>query len=384
MSQERKISLHDVPVRVPQGSGMAPVQGGAFFLLDRIDGISTVLELSALAGMTLDEVTRHLGELVQLGRIEIVPADSPDDSGSDLAAQFEQIVAEMSDLDMRQATRANPAASARAAAQARLTPHHSSTVSESWWPDDSDNASSRDRQANMPATRPVATINVSDADFGFDDQPIPPASRRSTSPGMRMPRAPSLESSGSRRLPRPSADVTAPRPAVTSGMRRLALVGDDTEPVTHPVDDATGPVQPLLPGRNDDVTAERPAVVQHAGVPPHRPWVGYTVPDELRRRAPQLSDEELRMIAWYDVHLADLDYYDLLEINHAASNVEITASMAALRRRLGDARWSGRDVTPIQPILDRINRALERAAGVLTDPAARAGYDAVLSSLKGS
>lgn len=111
------------------------------------------------------------------------------------------------------------------------------------------------------------------------------------------------------------------------------------------------------------------------------PWADEPVPESLERVRGQWTNDEIQQVAYYARLIEHGTYYDIFDVRSDAAVDEIRAAADDIAARMDFARLRGRGTPEGRATLQKVQNGLQRAFDVLEKADARAQYDAALAAL---
>lgn|GEM_PF-4572546 len=410
MTSRTHLDASIVPMRT-QGEGHPEkAQGPELYVLDSVDGVSSIEELSMMLAMSEDDVINILARLKDLQLVqwdepaathedETEEGVGPKDAGPD-AAPTPMLVPDISATERRDVddgtieTFRFVTAPAVQAATKDTQRQQQPTVEQRAIPS----------KITRPSAPPPLPREVTPAAERRDVIKTPRqhldtswwrSAGRTQEPDEKLTSR-EISNSGLRFAPPAPEKPAPPQSAAEKPTAQHEIITDRVEPIsgsieTHQEDElqphnivdevahTRGSGAPLLPDiefegdwGDEDATSPIDARV---------PWADEPVPDTFNNLRGQWTDDETRQMAYYARLIEHGTYYDIFDVREDASVDKIRASADEIAARMDFAGLRGRGTSEGRAVLQKVQNGLQRALDVLENADSRAQYDAALAAL---
>lgn len=383
MNFSSDLQTSSVPVRIVEAVNTDPIDASDAFVLDCIDGISTIEELSMFVAMSEEELLNTLLRLSEQGlvRIESMPDDVYD------ADDVTELPKESSALR-------------RPSTDSQIT---NPLDTRGYWGGDEEQEQEHTFKMGIPAV-------ASDDDTAHERSlpPLPPSRGPKSSHG--TTHAAGNDSGGTliherddhgsraaanRATPRRGLDTswwrTKEHEAAVSSTHVTAHSNSGlrfpygTTPPPAPLkksayEDKTGPVaidQRLV--KQHEITGSRDIVSPEPSI--SEIWGNEPISDSLKDELDAWTDDELRRVSYYIKTVETQNYYQVFDVAQDATTDEIMEAARTLQKTLGLDLIREHSGEAGRMELSNLEISLDRALEVLWEPKARARYDAALRAL---
>lgn len=375
-----------VPVRT-QGEAQAnQAQGPELFVLDSVDGLSSIAELAMMLAMSEEDVLQIIGRLASKNLVQWDAADAePDSAADDEPVQTFRFVMTDDEIDT---TDAPQASAEKRELPPPPTPRRSlqKTVEQS-----AVDASVSRRPSSPPplppdaADEPASQRNVVKTPRHHLDTSWWRSTGRTEEPDEKLTSR-EISNSGLRFAPSTSKVPPAPtRPPEAKETAQHDVITDRVEPITatetsdkviDEVAHTRGGESPLLPDLEYDEDWD-PA----EGAAPTHPWDKEPIAESLKGEERAWSQDALRCVSYYLRLIEHGTYYDIFAVPNDASTQEIETSARRAQQQLQLDILNAKASAEGRHALQKVQSGMARALDVLKNDESRAQYDAALEAL---
>lgn len=424
-----------VPIRTQGETQTNQAQGPELFVLDSVDGISSIEELAMMLAMSEEEILQIIGRLASKNLVEWEAPQRAISEEDDEPVQTFRFVMTDDEIDAIDAIDAIPV-DERAEKDTEIV----DAVAASDAPKDAASPSDKSSRKSALPPRPTRrqlqpTVEHSAVDAAAmrglsAPPPLPTESAESEAPQRRVVKTPrqhldtswwkstgrteepdeklthrEISNSGLRFAPPIKPSVPPPStPADTSSSKSTAqhdVITDRVEPITATVDtsdakeaaETSSALNEAAPkdGFIDEVAHTRgadnpllPDIEYEEGWDPEGdvfPWADEPIADVVRSEQSVWPEDALRCVSYYLRMIEHGSYYEIFGVEQDASTDAIETAARAAQMHLQIDVLRAKASAEGQHALDRVTSGMDRAFDVLKNTASREQYDAALEAL---